>query len=291
MDTKNRIEILQAEAAIQKLVEEISRYSAHSREAEIAIKSIQDAMRELTINRESFDSFFQKTQDKLQQNAAISIAEIKDAVEHLIKCVSQENKENERFHQTNNQLQALAGKFEGIIQSVNHAIESIRQSLTEKLQNLEQTLTPFKDTVVRQEVTLGQFSSDFVQLTTNLGEIQQTLRCTIQNLEQILIEIKTGFSTINQQLDSVQNTANLTNKSLEKLSKEVISSLNKFEKILSEPLSKSNQDQQEYNTAINHFLQIQARTIKFSKWNMLLAFFNLVTLVGSLIYFFIIHKL
>lgn len=61
-------EILQAEAAIKKLVEEISRYSTHSHETEVAVNSIKAAIKELTVSRENIGSFFQKTQDNLQKN-------------------------------------------------------------------------------------------------------------------------------------------------------------------------------------------------------------------------------
>ncbi len=288
MDTKNKIEILQAEAAIQKLVEEISRYSSHSREADAAVKSIKDAIKELTINRESLDGFFQRIQDQLQQNAATSVSEIKEAVERLVRCIEQESKENERFQQTNDQLQTLAGRFEGITQNINDAIERIRQSLVEKLQSLEQTLTPFKNTVVRQEITLGQFSSDFARLTADLGDVQQNLHTAAQGTEHILSELKTGVSAINQRFDRIQDAANAATEVVEQSSNDMMSMLSRIEQILSDHFGDAHQEQQNYGVAVDDFRDAQSKTMKFLKWNAALAFLNLAMLVGGLAYFFLV---
>ncbi len=83
-------EILQAEVAIQKLIEEISRYSNHSREADAAVNSIKAATKELISSREILDSSFQKTQDNLQKSTATFASETKNLAANLIKCVDQE---------------------------------------------------------------------------------------------------------------------------------------------------------------------------------------------------------
>ena len=253
MEPANRTEILKAEAAIREMVEEISRYSNHSRQAEVAVNSVAEATKELVTSREKLDRFFQKTQDELKKITATFTSETKNTAEHLVQSIDQQSKENNRLFQTNNQLQEFSIKFIKITQSLNSTIEENRLSLAERLESLEKILTPFKDTIIKQELTLNQFGNDFAQLKINLIDVQKNIQLLIQNLENLPVEF------VEKILDDII-----------RLNREII--------------EKSIQCESNQILFINNFQNFQSKAIKISKWNMVLTVFNFL-MIGAILFF------